>query len=121
MINVNLGEKGLLFARIIWKNEPLTSKKLTEICQKELDWKRTTTYTMLKNLCEKGICENKDGIVSSLISEEEFGAIKGDEVIEENFGGSLPKFLTAFTGRNKLSKKDIEEIQSLIDNYEEEE
>ena len=121
MGNLNLGEKGLIFSRIIWKNEPVTTKQLVELCQKELGWKRTTTYTMLKNLCDKGIFENRDGVVVSRMSEEEFGAEKGEEILAENFGGSLPRFLTAFTRKNKLSKKDIDELQNLIDSYKEEE
>ncbi len=121
MSKYNLGEKGLIFARIIWENEPVTSRKLTEICEEKLNWKRTTTYTMLKNLCEKGIFENQNGTVTSLMSEKELGVRKGNEILNENFGGSLPKFLTAFTQKHKLSQKDIDELQNLIDNYKEEE
>lgn len=121
MSNLNLGEKGLILAQIIWENEPLSTRRLTELCAERLDWKRTTTYTMLKNLCEKGIFENRDGTVVSLMSEEEVGCLRGDEILNENFGGSLPRFLTAFTRRTKLSKKDIAQLQELIDNYKEEE
>lgn len=121
MGNWNLGEKGLAFAKIIWEHEPVSSRKLTELCEEKFGWKRTTTYTMLKNLCEKGIFENRNGTVVSLMSEEKFGMLRGDEILEDNFGGSLPKFIAAFTRRNKLSQKDIDELQTLIDHYNEEE
>lgn len=120
MSNLNIGEKGMLFAEIIWQNEPVSSKHLTEICEQELKWKRTTTYTMLKSLCDKGIFQNCGGTVTSLMSREELGALKGEEIVKEDFNGSLPRFLTAFTRKNKLSSKDIDELQRLIDNYKEE-
>ncbi len=120
MGNFNIGERGMLFAEIIWSNEPVTSKRLTELCQERLNWKRTTTYTMLKSLCDKGIFKNDRGIVTSLLTREEIGALKGTEIVKEDFDGSLPRFLTAFTRRNKLSSKDIDELQKLIDNYKEE-
>ena len=120
MENISLGEKGMIFAEIIWENEPLSSRRLTELCEEKLNWKRTTTYTMLKNLCDKGIIKNDGGTVTSLMSREEIGALKGEEVVNENFGGSLPKFIAAFTRKNKLNQREIEELQSLIDNFKEE-
>ena len=120
MGNLNIGEKGMLFAEIIWKNEPITSKHLTELCEEQLNWKRTTTYTMLKSLCDKGVFQNDKGTVTSVMSREELGALKGEEIVKEDFNGSLPKFLTAFTRKNRLSSKDIDELQKLIDDFKEE-
>ncbi len=114
-----LGKKQKVFADIIWEHQPIGSRALTEICEKKLGWKRTTTYTMLKGLCEKGIFENQNGTVVALMSKEDFGATQGKELVAENFGGSLPKFLAAFTRRNKLSDKDIAELQKLINEHKE--
>ena len=106
-------------ADLIWEHEPLSSRELTELCLEHFSWKRTTTYTMLKRLCDKGIFINADGEVRSLISKSEFGAAKGKLLLEESFNGSLPQFLSAFTKLKKLSSKEIEEIQSLIANHKE--
>ncbi len=114
-----LGEKQQLFADIIWEHQPIGSRALTEICEEKLGWKRTTTYTMLKGLCEKGIFENQNGTVVALMSKEDFGTAQGKALLKENFGGSLPKFLAAFTRRNKLSHKEIAELQKLIDEHKE--
>lgn len=119
MEKIILAEKQKIFADIIWDNAPITSKVLTEICEEKLQWKRTTTYTMLKNLTEKGIFINNNGTVEVLISKEEFGINQGKDVLDDNFGGSLPKFLTAFTRKNKLSKNDITQLQELIDSIDE--
>lgn len=119
MKKYQLGEMEGRFADIIWKNEPIKSGELTKICEKELDWKRTTTYTMLKRLCDRGIFQNEKGTVSSLMSKEELGVSLGEEFLEVAFDGSLPQFLTAFTHRNRLSKKEIAEIQKLIDDHKE--
>lgn len=119
MEKYKLGEMETAFAEIIWKNAPVASGELVKICEKELNWKKSTTYTMLKRLCQRGIFENDNGVVKVLISKEEFKAAQSEQFIEETFGGSLPMFLTAFTKRNKLSAKEIEEIKNLIDNYKE--
>ena len=119
MEKYKLGEMETAFAEIIWKNAPISSGELVKICEKELNWKKSTTYTMLKRLCQREIFENENGIVKVLISRDEFKAAQSEEFIEETFGGSLPMFLTAFTKRNKLSAKEIEEIRNLIDNYRE--
>lgn len=119
MEKIVLAEKQKLFADIIWANAPLSSKDLTKICEEKLEWKRTTTYTMLKNLIDKGIFANNNGTVEVLVSKEEFGITQGQDVLDDNFGGSLPKFLTAFTRKNKLSKQDINELQQLIESIEE--
>ncbi|MFP4698503.1 MAG: BlaI/MecI/CopY family transcriptional regulator [Eubacteriales bacterium] len=120
MEQYKLGEKEQRFADLIWKHEPVSSRELTVLCAKKFDWKRTTTYTMLKRLCMRKIFKNQDGTVSSLMTKEEFLTAQGEQFLEKSFEGSLPKFLTAFAKRNKLSAKEIQEIQSLIDNHKEE-
>ena len=119
MEKYKLGEMETAFAEIIWNNAPVTSGELVKICENELEWKKSTTYTMLKRLCQRGIFENENGTVKILITRDEFKAAQSEEFISETFGGSLPMFLTAFTKHNKLSAKEIEEIKNLIDNYKE--
>lgn len=119
MEKYKLGEMETAFAEIIWNTAPVTSGELVKICEKELEWKKSTTYTMLKRLCQRGIFENDNGTVKVLITHDEFKSAQSKEFIEETFEGSLPMFLTAFTKRNKLSAKEIEEIKNLIDNYKE--
>lgn len=119
MEQYKLGEMEQRFADIIWENEPVSSRTLTEMCQKEFSWKRTTTYTMLKRLCERDIFKNDNGMVSSLMTKNEFGAAQGEQFLDEAFNGSLPQFLAAFSKRKKLSSKEIKEIQNLIDTHKE--
>ena len=102
------------FADIIWNNEPIKSGELVKICAEELSWKKPTTYTVLRKLCERGIFQNVDGIVSSVISRDEFYAMQSEQFVNDNFKGSLPAFLAAFTSRNKLSEQEIEELEELI-------
>jgi len=108
------------FADVVWANEPIASGELVKICEKELNWKKPTTYTVLRKLCEKGLLQNVDGIVSSLISKDEFYSSKSEQIIEDSYEGSLPAFIAAFTSRKKLSKKEIDEIQQMIDAYKKE-
>lgn len=103
------------FADIIWKMEPITTSELTKICEKELGWKRTTTYTVLKKLNTRQLFENRNGTVTSLISREEFYARQSERYIKNSFDGSLPSFLTAFTSRQKLSSREIEQIKKIIE------
>lgn len=114
---IELGEVQLQFAEIIWNNEPIKSGDLVKICNEKLNWKKSTTYTVLRKLCEKGIFENKDGVVVSKISKDDFFASKSEQFIEDTFNGSLPAFLAAFGSRKKLSKKELDEIQTMIDTY----
>lgn len=107
------------FADIIWSNEPIKSGELVRLCETELSWKKSTTYTMLKRLENKEIFENKDGTVVSLVKKDEFYAEQSKQVVEEVFDGSLPKFIAAFTKRKKLSEKEINELQRLIDEHKE--
>lgn len=103
------------FADIIWENEPLASGKLVKLCAEELEWKKPTTYTVLRRLCDRGIFRNEGGVVSSIVSKEEYYAIQSEEFVNETFSGSLPAFLTAFTSRQKLSEEEIKELQDLIE------
>ena len=119
MEKYKLGEMEQKFADLIWENEPISSRALTELCEKAFSWKRTTTYTMLKRLCEREIFQNDSGTVTSLMSKSEFGAAQGEQFLTETFDGSLPRFLAAFTRRKKLSEKEIKEIQKLIDDHRE--
>jgi len=114
-----LGEMEELFARLIWEHEPISSRTLTELCAETFSWKRTTTYTMLRRLCDRKLFQNIRGTVSSLMSEDDFRAGQGEQFLNETFEGSLPQFFAAFTRRNKLSKKEIYEIQKLIDKHKE--
>ena len=119
MEKYKLGEMEQKFADLIWENEPISSRRLTELCEKAFSWKRTTTYTMLKRLCERAIFQNESGTVTSLMSKSELGAAQGEQFLTETFDGSLPRFLAAFTRRKKLSEKEIKEIQKLIDDHRE--
>lgn len=115
-----LGEMEARFADLIWEHAPIRSGELTKLCEEQFDWKRTTTYTMLKRLCERGIFSNENGTVCVRMTKEEFQAGQGSAFIEEHFNGSLPLFLAAFSRKNKLSKTDVEKLQQLIDSYREE-
>ena len=103
------------FADIIWANEPLHSRELVKLCEAELNWKKPTTYTVLRRLCERGIFQNEGGTVTSCISREEFYALQSERFVEETFSGSLPSFLAAFTRRRALSTEEIAEIRRMID------
>lgn len=103
------------FADLIWQNEPITSGNLVKLANEMLNWQKSTTYTVLKRLCERGIFQNISGTVTSLLSKEEFYAVQSEQFVEETFSGSLPAFLAAFTSRKKLSEEEITELQALID------
>ena len=103
------------FADIIWNNEPLGSGELVKLALHELGWKKSTTYTVLRKLCDRGIFKNENGTVSSCISKKEFFTKQSNQYIDEEFGGSLPAFIAAFTNGKKLSKEEAEEIRRMID------
>ncbi len=115
MEDCKLGVMETKFAELMWDNEPISSGDLVKLCEKELTWKKSTTYTMLRRLIDRGIFQNKDGMVSSLLSRQGFSALQSEKFVEETFGGSLPQFLAAFTMRKKLSDIEINELQKLID------
>lgn len=115
MAEYKLGEIEAIFADIIWSNEPVSSRRLTELAEERLQWKRTTTYTILKRLCDRGLFYNAGGKVISLVSKEEFYARQSEMFVEQTFQGSLPAFLAAFGSRKKLSDSEIDELQKVID------
>ena len=115
MGEMKLGAIETRFAEIIWANAPLTTNQLIKLCAEELEWKRTTTYTVLKKLCERGLFKTENSTVTALISKSEFEGMQSEQFVEETFKGSLPAFLTAFNSRKKLSDAEIDEIQKLID------
>ena len=117
MEEIRLGIVEAHFADIVWRNAPISTKALVEICQSELSWKRTTTYTVLKKLCERGLFKTEDSKVSVLITKDEFSAMQSERFVEDTFGGSLPAFIAAFTSRKRLSDKELSEIQEMIDSY----
>ena len=107
------------FADIIWKNEPLTSSELAKKSETLLGWKKTTSFTVLKRLCNKGIFQNNGGMVTSLYSRKEYYSMQSEKFVEEIFSGSLPAFVAAFTSRKKLSADELKQLHEMIDNYEE--
>lgn len=117
MDELRLGVVESRFADIIWRSAPLHSRELVKLCQEELNWKKPTTYTVLRKLCERGLFQNVDGMVTVLISREEFYAMQSERFVEETFEGSLPAFLTAFSKRKTLTAREIEEIRKMIDSY----
>ena len=120
MTELKLGAVESRFADIIWQNEPLSTHKLVELCEEKLKWKRTTTYTVLKRLNERGIFENNNGVVTSLISRGDFYAMQSEKFVEETFNGSLPAFLTAFTARKSLTEEEIAHLKRIVAEHEEE-
>ncbi len=119
MEEIKLGLVEAHFADIVWKREPISTKELVAVCGAELNWKRTTTYTVLKKLCEKGIFKTKDSIVTSLISKDEFSAIQSENFVKQTFEGSLPAFIAAFASRKKPTQEELEEIKRMIDTLKE--
>lgn len=117
MNEIRLGLVEARFADIIWQNEPVSSGELVSICSKELGWKKSTTYTVLRKLCDRGIFKNENGKVVSLISRQEFNSIQSENIVDTSFSGSLPKFIAAFTARKRLNDSEIEEIRRIIDSF----
>ena len=119
MNDYRLGAIESRFADIIWENEPIHSSTLAKKSEGELHWKKSTTYTVLKRLCDKGIFQNVKGTVTSLISRQEFYSLQSEKFVEETFDGSLPAFLAAFTSRKKLTPKEVAELRKMVEEYEE--
>ena len=107
------------FAELIWENESIGSGDLVKLCEIEMNWKKSTTYTVLKKLCEKSIFQNENAIVSSLITKDEYYSKQSIRFVEDTFGGSLPKFLTAFIGAKSINKHQADELKRLIDEHKE--
>ena len=117
MSGLKLAETEGKFVALVWEREPISSGELVQLGEKELNWKKSTTYTVLRRLCERGLFQNADGTVTSLVSHEEYYAMQSEQFVEETFQGSLPGFLAAFTKRRKLSKGEIDALQDLIDKH----
>lgn len=114
-MDLELGAVQERFADIVWANEPIGSGELAKLCETELNWKRPTTYTVLRKLCEKGLLKNPNGVVSSLIPREAFYAAKSRQIVEDSFHGSLPSFVAAFTAQSRLTDAEADAIQKMID------
>ena len=117
MDDFRLGVVETRFAELIWANEPISSGDLVKLCAKELEWKKSTTYTVLKKLCDKGLFQNSSGTVTSILSQREFQARQSRRFVEDTFSGSLPAFIAAFAESGDLSDNDISEIRRMIDGY----
>ena len=120
MAYTELGEVQARFADIVWANAPIPSGELVKLCEKELNWKKPTTYTVLRKLCEKGLFENCDGIVTVKITREQFYSEKSEQFVAESFSGSLPAFIAAFTARKPLSDAEADEIMKMIEAFRKE-
>ena len=117
MEDYRLGVVETRFAELIWAHEPLTSGELVKLCAKELEWKKSTTYTVLKKLCDRGIFQNQDGMVTSVLSQKEFQSRQSRRFVEDTFSGSLPAFIAAFAEGGELSDRELLEIRRMIDSY----
>ena len=105
------------FCLILWEHEPVKSSELVNLCKEQLGWKPTTTYTVIKRLSERGVLKNENTVVSSLVSKDEVQAAEINQMVEKTFEGSLPAFIAAFTKHQKLSDKEIDAVQQMIDNF----
>lgn len=119
MADLQMGSVESRFADIIWQNEPISSSELVNKSEEQFNWKKSTTFTVLKRLCNKGIFQNVKGTVTSLISKQDFYAMQSQQFVDETFNGSLPAFFAAFTARKNLSSEDIAQLKKMIDEYEE--
>ena len=106
------------FAELLWEREPLGSGEIVKLCEERFGWKKSTTYTVLKKLCEKGLFQNVESRVSALIDKETYCHLMGERFVEENYGGSLPSMIAAFMSRKKLNSRQVEEIRRMIEEYE---
>lgn len=120
MIDLELGAVQERFADIVWANEPVASGELVKICERELSWKKPTTYTVLRKLCEKGLLRNEGGVVSARISREDFYSAKSEQIVKDSYKGSLPAFVAAFISRKELSEDEAAEIRQMIDAFRKE-
>lgn len=108
------------FCLLLWENEPINSTKLVALCKEQLGWSKATTYTVIRRLSERGVVKNENTMVSTLISKEDAQKSRLEEMVEETFEGSIPAFIAAFSQSKKLSQKDVQQLQALIDSYQEE-
>ena len=119
MSDLQLGAVEARFADLIWEREPISSADLVKLCEEAFSWKKSTTYTVLKRLCDKGIFKNEKGTVTAILSREEFYARQSERFVAEQFQGSLPAFLAAFTSRKQLSPEEVSALRRMIEDYEE--
>lgn len=119
MATPKIFESEYRFCLILWEHEPLPSAELARLCKEKLGWSRTTTYTVIHRLSERGVVKNENGIVASLVSKDDVQASELDELVEKTFEGSLPAFIAAFTRRTDLSQTEIDQLRAMIDGYEE--
>ena len=105
------------FCEILWEHEPVSSSELVRLCNEKLEWKKSTTYTVIRRLSERGVIQSENAIVTSLISKEQVQAAESMEVVEKSFSGSLPNFIAAFARTKTLTRKEVDEIQKIIDAY----
>ena len=117
MSELQMGAIESRFADMIWQHEPITTTELVKYSEEQLKWKKTTTYTVLKRLCEKGIFQNQKGTVTSIISRKEFYGLQSEKFVDETFDGSLPAFLAAFTTRKALKPEEVDELRRMIESY----
>ena len=120
MLDFKLGNIETKFADLIWDNEPIQSGELVKLCNEQLNWKKSTTYTVLKKLSEKGLFKNENGKITSLISKKEYFSMQSESFINDTFNGSLPAFIASFTSRKELSNEEIDEIQNMINSFRKE-
>ena len=118
MPEMQMGAVEARFADIIWSHQPVTAAQLAKYADAELGWKKTTAYTVLKRLCEKGIFRNEKGTVTALVTREQFYAMQSEKFVEETFAGSLPAFIAAFARRKSITKEALQEIRAMLDAYE---
>ena len=118
MPEMQMGAVEARFADIIWSNQPVTAAQLAKYADTELGWKKTTAYTVLKRLCDKGIFRNEKGMVTALVTREQFYAMQSEQFVEETFAGSLPAFIAAFARRKNISREELAQIRAMLDAYE---
>lgn len=119
MSEYRLAETESKFADLIWENEPLTSGELVQLAAEALNWKKSTTYTVLRRMCARGLFRNENGVVTSVVSRDEYDSITTERFVQDAFDGSLPRFLAAFAGRRKLRADEAAALRRMIDEYEE--
>ncbi|MBQ2676923.1 MAG: BlaI/MecI/CopY family transcriptional regulator [Clostridia bacterium] len=119
MKDYQMGAVEARFAEIIWQKEPISSTELAKLTQEQLSWKKSTTYTVLKRLCDKGIFKNNGGTVTSVISKQKFYSLQSERFVDDTFNGSLPAFLAAFCAGKKLTEKEVEHLRKMVRDYEE--
>ena len=121
MTDIQMGVVESRFADMIWEREPITAAELAKLSEQTLKWKKTTSYTVLKRLCEKGIFKNENGKVTSVISRERFYSLQSEKFVDDTFEGSLPAFLAAFTSGKRLTEKEVEYLRRMVAEYDEKE